>query len=128
MYIRMYICMSICMYVCMYVYMYVRVCMYICLFVYMYIYVCMYEWVDRGHGPRVRNYKTLFYRHRHDTSTGAQDTEMTPPSPSIIFLPVKIKSTHTNRSSFTECDNQRQILHAVRKKRSSLYVPVTRNW
>ena len=111
----------ICMYICI---MCVYVCMYVCLFVYL----CMYEWVDRGNGPRVRNYKTLLYCHRHDTSTRAKDTEMTPPAPEIIFLPVKIKSTNTNRSSFTECDNQRQILHAVRKKRYSLYVPVIRNW
>lgn len=87
----------------------------------------MYEWVDRGQGLCIRNYDFALSPQGY-TSPGAKDTEITPPVPAIIFLPVKIKSTNKNRSSFTECDNQRQILHAVRKKPCSLYVPVIRNW
>ena len=54
----------------------------------------MYEWVDGGHGPRVKDYKTSIYCHIHDTNTGVKDTEITPPAPANIFLPVKIKSTY----------------------------------
>ena len=89
----------------------------------------MYEWVDRGNGSHVNDYKTLLYCHRHDTRTGEKNTEVTPRAPANIFLPGKIKGIiKKNPSSFTECDNQRQILRAVGKKPCSLYVPVIRNW
>jgi hypothetical protein len=94
--------------------------MYVCMHVYM---PGLTEYTDLAYYN-----KTFLYCHRHDTSTQAKDKEMTPQAPVIIFRLIKTKSTNKNRTSFMECNNQRQNLYAVRKKRCSLYVPVIRNW